>query len=1135
MIRKFTEFWIKNGKITVIFMIIFMIWWIFSWLVIPKQYNPDIIVPAFNIIVPAPWYNAKEVENLIVKPLENKLMEIEWVEHVYWVAHADRGAVMVSFYVWTDKEKATTRLYNKIFANIDLSPLGVQKPIIKPIDPDDIPIYTFAITKDNLNVCSWVIYSGCKTDIDLRKVAVDVLDKIKYVENTSVFYLVWWENDNINIKLDLDKLEAKHIDIMQVWQALKKNNIVFPWWEIRNDKEKEILQVDWNLNDINKVANLIVWYYNGSPVYLKDVALIYKGITKKKYFTFYQPSLKYSTYNTWIFKDAIFIGVAKKRGTNAVFVVNDLKEKLKEIQNDLPKWFKIVEIQNEWKTAKEATDMLLINLIESIIIVFFVLWIYLGIKDAFNNAMAIPLTLAWTIGLALILGDNINRITLFALILVLWMLVDNWTVVVENITRHLEMRTKSGKTTLQAILDAVDEVWVWVILSTITRILAFIAMFFVTWMMGQYMGPIPKYAIITLTLSLLVAFSVNPFLSYVFAKRPEIKEEKKDCAKDLVCEVEDVAKHWLHEVKRTWIEKKYLQIMRSLLGDENKVKRKIFKLAFWSLLFAVIIVPPSLGIFKARMLPKSNKEQIYIWIDTPRSRSIYQTMKVSQDLGKFLSCFTYSGQKTDFCSSLYKILKISDEETKSLSIIKWVAWWVGIAPVPDFANTFRSSMMRNWEQYISTRVNLISVDKRDISSEQFTIAIRPYLKKYLLAKYPDIKVRLLEDPPGPPVRATFMLRVQTESEVDYSKLEKLADWLYKKLLPIFKTHQVVDVYTSKEHYQTKWIIKLDHELITRLGLNVEQIAYTIYNFFGWWVKVSLYHDSNTKEPINIVIAGLDSQTKDIDTLKKIYFTNKQWKQIPLLEIAKIIPVAYDKTIYDDDRYQTVYIYWEMGDNSVVYPVINIYKEFLDPAFWEGNYKLLRWGPYWFWIQDTKTGEKYRLRWWGEWKLTMDTFRDLGIAMIIAILAIYLLMVAQFRSFAIGGIIMLTFLLGFFGVFPGFTILYLLKNEYFSSTSMIWVIALAGIVVGNAIILLEYLNVLLKRGLTLKTALLEAGVTRLRPIILTSLTTVLWATTILGDPVWSWLAWSIIWGLSVSAVLTLIVVPVFLYDTMKKAK
>ncbi len=1108
MIKKFTQFWIENAKVTVVLILIMFFSGIGSYILISKQYNPDIPVPAFNIIVPAPGFSAKEVENLVVEPLEDKIAEIKDIDHIYGVSRPNFWVVNVKFEVWTNKEKATTRLYNKIFENLSNKPLWVQDPIIKKMDSDDFPIYTFAIVrerskkwKNNSLPTSW----NSSDLITLRKVALDIANKLKFIPWTSVFYLVWGYEDNLNVILDLDKLKAKNIDIMQVYQAIKKNNVVFPWWELKLNKTQSTITVNGNLADVDKLKKLIVWVYNNKPVYLQEVAYIFKWIPEKKYYTFVSDEKKSQ------FKDAVFIGIAKKKSENAVVLSKKIKAKLKELEKTLPAWYKIIEVADQWKVAADATNDLLLNLIESIIIVFIVLLVYLWLKDAINNAFAIPLVLLTVFLIAFVIWDNINRIVLFALVLALWMLVDNSTVVIENIAKHLKKRSeeirkdqenKNIPTIKETILSAVDEVWNWIVLSTITRILSLIAMFFVTGMMGQYMWWVPKYVVISLLVSLFIAFSVNPFIAYFLAKREENKLSNNKIVKN-----KKTGEHKIYKI--------YEKFLATFLWEKNKIRRKLFKILFWLSLIFVVIIFPSRGIFRMWMLPKDNRDQIYIWIDWQRNWSVKKSKEVATYVDKILSKFKV--RNTGY---------IEDDK-----IIKNISYWIWIAPVIDFSNAFRWIANRRMSYQISLRVNLVDKDRRKISSIDWTLKFRNYLEKEIRKKYPDAKIRVLEDPPGPPVRASFMLKIQWDRSINYKDLESLAKRLKDKLKPILKKDQVVDLYTTRDTYKTDYRIQIDHQLLSSYWLDLQQIVYTIYNIFKG-SNISIIHDYHTKEPINIYLSVLTGQKYNVNIFNNITFMNKKGQKVYLKQFAKLEKTNLEHTIYTEDKYKTVYIYWELWDNSIVYPANHVTFLLKNNKFWEWKFKVISWNPYEINIKSTKTWQIFKIAWGGERELSLDTFRDLWTAMIMALIAIYFLMVAQFKSFRIAWVIMMTFLLGLFGVIPWFGILHIIKGQYFVSPSMIWLIALAGIVVWNAIILIEYVNLLLRNWYSKKNALIEAWKTRMKAIIITSMTTVFWSMTILSDPVWGWLWRSIVWGLSVSAALTLILIPIFLYDVIE---
>jgi len=1087
MFAKIAQFFIENSKLSFVIILVILITWIWSYLIIPKQYNPTIVVPAFNIFVWANWLDSNETSRLIVSPLENKIMELEWIDEVYWSAWDNYWAVMAKFNVWVDKEKAKIRLIQKIRENMNLKPLWVSEPIIKTIDPDELAQVVFAITSKNEKLTKEQNY------IYLRQIANLIKQKVKTVDNITTLEIVWWEKNNLIIDLDLEKIEAKNVDIMSIYDALQKNNLNLPVWNINNSSEKIFIEATGKITKPSELKKLIVWNISWNIIYLEDVAKIrywIKNLTSSSSFS--------SRDFSW---ETVFIWFWKQVWTNAVTVTDAISKKIEEVKKTLPKDIEIVEISNEWKKASNATNMLLINLVQSIIIVFFVLAFYLWAKDAFNTAVSIPLTLAFVFVLALMFWENINKITLFALILVLWMLVDNSTVVVENISRHLQERPITKVSKLQAVLNWTQEVWAWVIMATIARLLAFASMFAVTWMMWEYMNPIPKFAIRALLISLGIAFTINPLISFLWAK--DINHNEKDSKNN------SIENNWESRFK---IRKKYLEFLRIFIWEwkSKSVKRKIFKLVFWISLFVIILWPIYAWIFKARMLPKSNQNQIYIWADAPRNWNLEKIEKV----------------KTDINTYLLKNIK----EVKNITSTSWQAY------IWDFANLFRWWLNRVWEHELSMRINLFTPKEfekkynnpRD-NSEAFTIKLRKKFKKFILTNYPDLKIRLLEDPPGPPVRSTFLAMIK--SDASEKNIEKFRQKVEKEIIKISKKYSLADIWNSNSTTYKKINIKLNQENISRNLLTSKQVEYSLAIAINW-LDVNLIKNKDSFETTNIILKWNKIQTNNIDFLKKITFTNKNWIKVPLSSIAEIKYNFVAPTINTDKREKTDYIYAEMWDDSLVYPTLRLFTLLKSKEFLNWEYKVKNISPYkmeYIWISDWKD---YTLEWSWEWKLTMDTFRDLGIAMAISLLAIYFLLVWQFASFRVSWVIMITFLLWFFWVFPWFTFLYLFQNEYFSATSMIWIIALAWIVVWNAIILIDYLNVLKENWLTIAEAVLKAWYVRFAPIILTSLTTVFWAATIVWDPVWSWLAWAIIWWLLVSSVLTLIVIPIFYYDSQK---
>ncbi|MDD2907571.1 MAG: efflux RND transporter permease subunit [Candidatus Gracilibacteria bacterium] len=1090
MFSNIAKFFIQNSKLTVVLIIVILISGIGSYIILPKQYNPTIIVPAFNIFVPANGLSNDEISKYIVAPFENKLMEIEGIDEVYSIAGDNYAGLMAKFKVGEDSEKAKIRLNQKINDNLDLKPLGVGNPVVTTINPEELPQITYAIyydNKDNTNVST---LSTSEEQIYLRQIANIIKNKLKTIKNVTTLDIVGGMNKNIVINLDLGKVEARNTDVMQIYSVLQKNNLNLPNGSFTlNDKDRVFLETTGKVEDIESLKKIVISNNNGNLLYLGDVSEISIGDKKiSKYSLF---SKKESIGN-----NSVLLGIGKQVGTNGVFVTNDIKSSMIEIIKELPKDVKVEIIQDEGAEAQLATSHLITDLIESIIIVVVILVLFLGWKDALNTATSIPIILSLVFLYSYIVGYNINRISLFALILVIGMLVDDSIVVVENIHRHLEERIHTGKNKLEAILESVNEVGSGVILSTITKVLSFAGMFAVTGMMGEYMGPIPKFAIVALLFSIIVAFSINPWVSYITTKNIDTNEP-----------------HHVKKESRFDIRKLYLRFMNFFIRDDKKAirNRKIFKSTFWVSLVLVMILPIYFGIFKARMLPKSDKDQVYLWVDGIRGTSVSEMFNIEKDIENF------------FLNN-YNL-------PANLDIADSVVSTIGTPFMGDFANLFRGGLNRVEEYQISSRINLIPKEENEnrIKSENYTFSIRPLLTAYLLEKYPDVKLRLLEDPPGPPVRATFMMKLKGGDEAE--NLDIFTKKVFDEVKKLEVSERLADLNTSLSTTYRKINVKLDHEAIALAGLDVEQIANTLAIAKNS-VNISLIKDSSSLEPTNIILGVKNEQSETLSLLENIRFTNKDGIKIPLSSIADINYEFVNPEINTDSREKTNFIYSEMGDNSVVYPIVKLMSILKSSEFLDQKYEVIKSGFYGIEYRGIEDGKIYKLEWDGEWKLTMDTFRDLGTAMILALIAIYFLIVGQFRSFGVAGIIMLPFLLGFFGIFPGFSILYLLKNEYFNATGMIGVISLAGIVVGNAILLVDYIDILKRKGWTIEKAIINAGYIRFMPIMLTSISAIFGAIKITSDPVWSGLARSIVWGLSSSAILTLIAIPIFYYDSQK---
>ncbi len=1095
MIVRFTEFFLKNEKITWILILIISLFGFLAYILLPKQYNPSIIAPAFLIEVPAHGYTASEWHEYVIKSIENKVRELVGVDTIYGYATDGYVSVMVAFEVGIDQEDAKTRLYDKMYANYDLRPYNIEDVAIRSIDPEDLPQVTYAIVFSG----STDMLSEKERGQYLQNIAKNLREKIKSVEWTTVIDIVGGYSNDISIELNPERIEDFGLDILTVVGRLRESFWEYMMGEISDESTRYALYLGHDTDTLEQLRNFPIIASGDKRVYLQDIATISswpRDITEV--YDYVSPELS---------SDAVFLGVAKLKWTNSVHVVEQVHEVIQEAIKTLPKNISIITIQDEWETAKHATNELMLHLFVSIAIVLVILIIFLGVRDAINAAFCIPMVLGIVFIVALILGLDINRITLFALILSLGILVDDSIVMVENNARHLAMMPRTGKSKFEAILDSVREVGVSIVLSTITRIISFVAMFAVTGMMGDYMKPIPIFASIALTASLVVAFSINPFLASFLHKAGATHN---------------------HDHKEWGFLRWYGQKLQVFITRESKTEhmRSWLKRGFWISLIIILVVPIMLDVFKARMLPKADKDQVYLWIDAPRNTSIEKTTEIAHAAESFLVGYkkvewTVSGE-----AHLERILP------RELRIVENVNTSIGDRLPADFANLFRGGNNRLMEHQISMRINLHHAADREMKSESWVIAVRPLLENMLRERYPDIKIRLLEDPPGPPTQATFHIKIQGDVGTPHMSLVQFAERVESRVRIMASEEDIVDLTNSYSTTAASLRITLRHDRLLETGVSATQVMQTLGLFYGD-TRVSIARDDGEKYGASEIRVWVRREDKNnLAAVRSLYFMSPLGKKISLTDIADIDTEFQSHDIYTDEREETIHIYGEMGDNSVVYPVIRLYGELDEEEFRELGYKKISSWPYGMTFRG-EDGHTYELVWWGEWELTMDTFRDLGVAMIFSLFVIYFIIVTQFGSFSVGGIVMTTFLLSFFGIFPGFSILYLMNGTYFTATAMIGAIALGGIVVGNALILIDYINQLIDEGKSLEYAVIEWSKKRFVPVMLTSVAAVAGSFIITSDPVWSGLAWSIISWLSASAVLTLYFIPIFYYSYLRK--
>ncbi len=1055
---RITKFFLHNRPLTILVLIATIAGGIGAYMATPKQYNPTIIMPAFQVEVGYPGATAEEVETFITNELEEKIADIEGVDKIYSRSmDGGRAIVTVMFYVGEDLEDSKIKLTQKIQENIDQKMFSIQTPIIKSIDPESVPILTFGFL------------SSAHSQNELRALVFDIMSDLRKVPDVANLEVHGGEGKTLQIVLDPAKIKTRNVSIAQIKQAIQASNFNQPLGNLKDGEYQNKIEISGAFQNAQEARKIII----APGVQLQDVATVRDGYREKNSFVSVSSRDAEGDIRT---QDAVFLSLAKRKGSNAIDVTEQTKEVLEKIMHQ-PKYKDLTwhVFRDDGHVAHKAISGLSKNLFTSIVIVSLVLLLFLGWRSASVVAIAIPLTIALVFVMGKLFGETINRISLFALILSLGLLVDNATVVVENIHRHCSL----GKEKKDAIVEAVNEVGMGLFISTLTSVIVFLPTSQITGMMGEYMGPLSFFVPIALIMSLLIAFILSPFLADLFLKvntNCELKEKK-----DLFDRLSDWYGKWL----------------ANHVGEENKARKKKFLRTVFTLFFLVLSFPV-IKLVHFKMLPSADKGQFFVSIDLPEGTDTPQTEKVTQWVADQM---------------------LTHPEVTS------VQSFTGEPSVTDFNGLFKGSNLRQAPHLANIRVNLTEPGNRTEESSEIVEILRKRFQQNIHNETTDLKpwldqanVKFVEDPPGPPVRSTLEIKIKGPNR---DTLQSVARNI-ESILPEIKG--VVDTDTSIENAAQRTLIRVDHEKALQAGLSAAQVAETVATLLDP-VIVGQYHLQNQREIATIEFMVEGSQKDQIQDLSQIYIPNQQGSMVPLLSVVKIENQRTVPTLYTDERENTIYVTGEMENRSVVYAVIDLIGKIKNMPF--PNAKLTSWNLFGFTF-TTENLEEYHVQWGGEWEMTVENFRDLGKAMLIAFFLIYIVLVAQFSSFKKPLLIMTTMPLGFLGILPGFALLDAGWGIFLTATSLIGFIALMGIVVNNAIIYLEYLEVLRDKGTPLHDALILAGKTRLRPILLTSATTVLGNLTIASDPVWSGLAWSIVFGLSLSAVLTLGVFPL-LYE------
>jgi multidrug efflux pump subunit AcrB len=1042
-----------RGNLSVLLILISVAAGVVALNVTPREEEPQIVVPLADVLVSYPGGSAEEVEQMVASRLERLLYQIDGVEYVYSMSRPGLAVVTVRFFVGEDREDSLIKLYNKIFQNIDRTTPGIAGWVVKPIEIDDVPVITAALWAPNYD------------EHELYRVAEEVADKLQHVPDSARVTLHGGRKRVAQVNLDTERLGAHGLSIAEVASALKVSNAQSESGSF--DQKNTSVRVESGpfLRDVEEVRNLVVGLRDGRPVYLRDVAEVLDAAEEVRSYSRIGFGPAAGDVPAWAREGetfpAVTLAVAKKKGSNAVRVAEQAERTLRELRGPLiPDEVEVRVTRNYGETANDKVNSLVHGLLEAVITVIGLIALAMNWRVGLIVAVAVPITYSVTLLANYLLGYTINRVTLFALILALGLLVDDPIVGVENIYRHLGLRRLPR---LEAIVAAMNEVLPPVVLATLAIVVAFLPMFFITGMMGPYMRPMAINVPLAMLSSMLVSFTITPWLSNRLLKTGAPRNESDG------------------DPRRTKVYRVYRGVLRRFVSSRRgAVKLLLFTL----LLFVGAALLPVVGLVPLKMLPFDNKNEFQVVVDLPESATLEATAAVVQEIEHFLKT---QPEVTDFTST------------------------VGTASPMDFNGLVRHYYLREGPHLADVRVNLLHRADRSMDSHAIVLRIRDDIAA--IARRTGASIKLVEVPPGPPVLSTVVAEIRGQPHHRYEELIAAAAAVRSRLA---QETGVVDVDDSVEADQPKLFFRVDREKAGRNGVSTEDVVQTLRIALGG-MPGGFLHLPMEKNELPLLLQLPRAQRSDAERLKTVPVKGRAGHMVPLGEIGEFEERRYDKTILHKNQERVVYVTAEMAGRGPANAVRTLQS--------------------WFKRHPLPDGIRADWRGEGEWKITLDVFRDLGIAFGAALLGIYVLLVYETASYLLPVVVMMSIPLTVIGILPGFAVLNLMVNRpvggfpnpvFFTATAMIGMIALAGIVVRNGIILIDFIRTTAAQGRSLEDALYESGAVRLRPILLTAGTTLLGAWPITLDPIFSGLAWSLIFGLFVSTAFTLVVIPTMYY-------
>jgi multidrug efflux pump subunit AcrB len=1046
---RFAHAWISS-KLTPLLICAALLIGAFAVWKLPREEEPQIIVPMIDVFVQMPGASAHEVEERVTKPMEKLLWEIPGVEYIYSTTSPGMSMAIVRFYVGQDEEKSIVRLNQKLLANFNLIPPGASQPLVKPRSIDDVPILALTLSSRRYG------------DFDLRRIAAQLEDTIKQVPDVSAVTLMGGQRREVRIVLDPAKLAGYRMSPLQVAGALGLSNRRLPSGRFDAGNREYLLETGEFLRTAEDVRNVVVGVAGGKPVFVRNVAEVADGGAEPtEYVRMVNAASKESL-------PAVTLAIAKRKGTNAVEVAGNVLRRIEPLKGVAIPADVALDITRQYgETAAEKSNELLLHMLIAVISVSLLIAITLGLRESLIVFLAIPVTLALTLAVFYLYGYTLNRITLFALIFSIGILVDDAIVIVENIVRHWRMPANRARPPYEVAVEAVDEVGNPTILATLTVVAAILPMAFVGGLMGPYMRPIPIGASAAMVFSLLVALIVTPWAAVRILKPS------------------DEAGHGERE---DLVTRSYRKVMGAILHHAP---------LRWGFLAGVVfLLLGSCSLFyfefvKVKMLPFDNKSEFQVIVDMPNSTTLEETARVAGELAT---------------------ATLGQPEVVNLQT------YVGTASPFNFNGLVRHYYLRQGSNVADIQVNLLGKSDRKLQSHEIAKQVRTRLLP--IANRFGARIKVAEVPPGPPVLQTLVAEVYGPAQEGRIRIARQIRDLWRR------TDGVVDVDWYVEDDQPKYRLLVDKEKAALSGISEDEIARTMQLASAGY-PAGLLHVDSAREDVPLMVRLDRASRSDVNRIQNLNVMGSAGRLVALRELVKVEPAVEEKSIYHKNLMPVTYVTGDVAGvmESPVYAILKLGPE-MDKFKAPQGYAIEQ-----HMAALPTDSDRYSMKWDGEWHITYEVFRDLGIAFAAVLVLIYALVVGWFQSFVTPLIIMAAIPFSLVGILPAHGMM----NAFFTATSMIGFIAGAGIVVRNSIILVDFVELRLQEGMALDAAVIDAGAVRFRPMMLTAAAVVVGAGIILFDPIFQGLAIALMAGEVASLALSRMTVPIVYFVVNRRSK